>query len=85
MVELGQQIALLFLHLFALGYINANADDSLWVSTAAKGNETARLDPSQLASGANDTIFSAIFVPALTERLTAELFYSAYVVGVHAG
>jgi hypothetical protein len=85
MVELGEQSALLFIHPFALGYVNADADDPVWFSGAAKGKKTARLDPSQLASGANDTIFSAIFVPALTERLTAELFYSAYVVGVHAG
>ena len=53
MVELGQQSALLFLHPFALGYVNADADDSVWVSSAAKGKETARLDPSQLATRTN--------------------------------
>ena len=80
MVEFGQQSPLVFLHPFALGYVDANADDALWVSTAAKGNETARLDPSQLATRANDTILYVIFAPALTEGLTAELFYPSYVV-----
>src|SRR4029078_11799472 len=62
----------------------ANADDSLWVSTAAKGNETARLDPSLLTTSAKDTVLNVIFAPALTKRLTTELFYPSYVVGVHA-
>ena len=84
MVELGQQSALLFLHPFALGYVNADADNSVWVSSAAKGKETARLDPSQLATRTNDTILYVIFAPAVTERLAAELFYPSYVFGVHA-
>ena len=84
MVELGQQSALLFLHPFALGYVNADADDSVRVSFAAIGNETARLDPSQLATRTNDAILYIIFAPALTERLAAELFYPSYVVAVHA-
>jgi hypothetical protein len=84
MVELGQQSALLFIHLFALGYVNADADDSVWVSFAAIGNETARLDPSLLATRANDTILYVIFAPALTERLASQLFYPSNVVGVHA-
>ena len=49
MVELGQQSALLFLHPFALGYVDADADDAVWLSFAIVGNETARLDPSHLA------------------------------------
>ena len=75
MVELSKQSALLFLHPFAVGYVNADADDSVWVSTATKGKETARLDPSQLATRTNDAILYVIFAPAVTERLAAEPFY----------
>src|SRR5262245_14419779 len=85
MVELGQQSALLFLHPLALGDVNADADDSVWVASAAKGKETARLDPSQLACRTRDTILDVIFAPAGSECLTAALFYPSYVVGVHAG
>ena len=84
MVQLGQQSALLFLDPFALGYVNADADDSVRLSSVAKGNETARLDPSQLATRTNDTILDIVFAPALTKRLAAGLFYPSYVVGVHA-
>src|SRR6476660_1528701 len=83
MVELGQQSALLFLDLFALGYVNADADDSVRASFAAKGKETARLDPSRLATTTNDTILYVIFASAVTECLATGLFYPSYVVGVH--
>ena len=43
-----------------------------------------RLNPTQLAARANDTILHAIFAPAFTERLAAEPFYPSYIVGVHA-
>src|SRR5262245_33856990 len=85
MVELGQQSALLFLDPFALGYVNADAHDSVWAPFAVKGKETARLDPSQLASRTNDTILYVVFAPASTECLTAGLFYPSYVVGMHTG
>ena len=75
MIELGNQIALLFLHPFAVGYVNADADDSMRASFTAIGNETAGLDPTHLAISTNDTILYAIFAPALTERLAAELSY----------
>ena len=54
------------------------------LSFAAIGNETARLDPSQLATRTNDAILYIVFAPALTKRLAAELFYPSYVVAVHA-
>ena len=57
---------------------------SVWLSSATKGKETARLNPSQLAAGTSDTILYFIFAPALTECLAAELFYPGNVVGVHA-
>ena len=84
MVELGQQSDLLFLHPFALGYVNADADDSVRASFAIVGNETARLDPTHFATSTNDAILHAIFAPARTERLAAELFHPPYVVAVHA-
>jgi len=84
MIELGQQSTLLFLHPFALGYVNADADDSEWVSFAAKGKETARLDPTQLTTRTNDTILDLVFAPAVTERLAAQLLHPSYVVAVHA-
>jgi hypothetical protein len=77
------QRALLFLCSFARGYVNADADDSVRASFAVIGNETARLDPTHLAS-TNDTILDIILASALTERLAAELFHPFYVVGVHA-
>src|SRR5262245_61305857 len=83
MVELGQQGALLFLHSFALGYVNADADDSVRASRSVIRNETARLDPSHLATGTNDTILYAIFAPVHIERLAAKLVYLLYVVWVH--
>ena len=81
MVEFSNQLPLLFLDPFALGYIDADADDTMRSSFAVIGNETARLDPSHLATSANDTILYAIFAPALTKCLAAELFYPPYVVG----
>src|SRR6185436_2588112 len=54
-VEFGQQSALLVLRLLALGYVNADSDDSVWVAFTAKGNETARLYPTQLATRTDDT------------------------------
>src|SRR5262245_51798244 len=51
MVEFGQQSSLLLFHPFALGYVDADADDSVWKSSAAKRKKTARLHPTQLASG----------------------------------
>ena len=74
MVEFSNQLPLLFLDPFALGYIDADADDTMRSSFAVIGNETARLDPSQFAS-ANDTILYAILAPAVTKCLAAELFY----------
>jgi len=84
MVEFRNQRALLLLHPFALGYVDADADHSVWASVAAIGNETARFDPTHLATSTNDTILYAIFAPARAERLAAELFHPPYVVGVHA-
>src|SRR5262245_30733020 len=83
MVELGQQSALLFFYPFALGYVDADADDAAWVSLGAKGKEAARLDPSQFAIWADDTILYIIFAPVVTKRLAAELFHPSDVVGVH--
>ena len=84
MVQFGQQSALLFLHAFALGYVNADADHSVGLTCTAEGDETARLDPSQLATRTNDTILDIVFAPALTKRLAAGPFHPSYVVGVHA-
>src|SRR5688572_10346934 len=75
MVELRQQGALLFLHPFALGYVNADADDSVWALPASIDNEAARLDPSQLTTRPSETVLYRIFALTLTERLTAELFH----------
>src|SRR5262245_37210571 len=49
MVELGHQQALLLLNPFALGHVNGDADNAKRASISVIGNETARLDPSQLA------------------------------------
>src|SRR5215510_11145038 len=84
MVELSQQSALLFLHPLALGYVNTDAHDSVWMSCTAEGKETACLHPSQLAVRSNDPILDVIFAPAGTECLTAGLFYPSSVVRVHA-
>src|SRR5262245_20018494 len=85
MVELRNKYALLFLHPFALGYVNADAHDAVWMFSAAKGNETAGLNPSQLATRTNNSVFYAIFAPARTERLAAEPIHEPYVVRMHAG
>src|SRR5262245_61381585 len=84
MVEFGNQVALLLLRPFPLGDVNADADDPARASIAAVGSETARLDPTHLAVGPNDTILHAIFAPRRTERFAAELLHAPYVVGVHA-
>src|SRR5215471_6266837 len=84
MVEFGDQYALALLRALALGDVNADADDTVGVSFVVIANETARLDPSHLATRSNDAILYAIFAPPLAERLTPKLFYPPYVVGVHA-
>ena len=82
MVEFRNKYALLFLHPFSLGYVNADADDPVGMSTAVVSNETARLDPTHLATSTNDTILYAIFAPARLKRFAAELRYFPYAVGV---
>src|SRR5262245_61364327 len=84
MVELGQQSALLLLHPFSLGYVNADADDPVRMSTTVVSSETAGLDPTHLVASTNDTILYAIFAPTGLKRFAADLFHPPYVVGVHA-
>src|SRR5262245_21766602 len=84
MVELRNKRALLFLHPFPFGHVNADADDSVRASFTVIGNETAGLNPAHLATSTNDAVLYAIFAPARTERLAAELFHPPYVVWMHA-
>src|SRR6185503_12326006 len=65
MVELSNQYPLVFLCLLTLSYINADADDAVRPCFAVVGYETARLDPSHLATSTNDTILHVIFAPVL--------------------
>src|SRR5262249_43544343 len=74
MVELGQQGALLFLHPFAFGYVNADADNSVRASYVVIQNETACFDPSHFAASTNDAIFYAILAPVHIECLIAIQF-----------
>jgi hypothetical protein len=60
MVELGEQRALLFLCSFALTDVDADADYPQRTTFSSVGNETARLDPSELAVRTNDTILNVI-------------------------
>ena len=84
MVEFSNQLVLLLLHLLPLGYVDADTEHPLRVAVACVRDETARLDPTHLATSTCDTILHVIFAPARTERLATDLFHPPYVVGVHA-
>src|SRR5262249_13501438 len=70
-VELGMQCALVVLCSSSVSDIDVDAHYPLWAPVAAVRDETARLDPSNLAAGADETAFEPVFAPALAERAAA--------------
>jgi hypothetical protein len=84
-IELSKQCALVLMSPFALGDVNANAHHSLWSTVTPVRNETAFLDPSNLAAAAVYSVLDTVFVPPLAEGAPLGCLDLSTVIGVYTG
>src|SRR5262245_50697654 len=70
---------------FALGNVDVDADYALRGSIGVIGNETPRLDPSNLTVGTNDTILDVVFGPPLAKSSHTRILYPSEIPWMRSG
>src|SRR6516164_8545559 len=75
----------MLLCVFALCDIDVDAYHPLWMTILTVRNYTARFDPSDLTTGANNPIIYIVDVPLIAEGSGAIIFQSGEVFWVHPG
>src|SRR5262245_8636046 len=68
-VELGAEPALVLLRSFALRDVDVHANQPAWPFIVTVANQATRVDPANLATASNDTIFDVEFPPPLLKSL----------------
>jgi hypothetical protein len=72
MVELGIQVFPMLLGLLTLSDVDIDPNHPLRVATNTVLNETARINPPNLATGTNNAIICIVFTLAIAESPTPE-------------
>ena len=85
MVELSTQGLLMFLCSFTLRDIDVDAHYPIWVSIAAIRNESARFDPSNLATRSDNSILIAVFALLAAESARLSCLAFILIIGMYAG